>query len=59
MDVFPKNYTLEFEPNFKDFTFDGNEIIDIKIKKSQNVIKLDATELTIKQCNILYKNQQF
>jgi len=58
VDVTPKNYTLEFEPNFKDFTFEGNEIINIEIKKSQNMIKLDAAELTIKKCSILYKNQQ-
>jgi len=43
------NYDLEFEPNFKNFTFSGKEIINIKIPSKTNQIKLDAAELKIKK----------
>jgi tricorn protease interacting factor F2/3 len=53
--VRPLNYELEFEPNFRNFTFGGKEIIDIKIPKKTNTIKLDAAELKIKNCYIVSK----
>ncbi len=46
----PINYELEFEPNLTNFTFRGKEVIDIKIPSSTNTIKLDASELKIKNC---------
>ncbi len=51
-DVFPINYDLEFEPDFKKFTFRGREKISIKISRPTNKIVLHAAELEIKQCNI-------
>jgi tricorn protease interacting factor F2/3 len=54
----PINYDLTFEPNFANFTFSGKEIIDIKIKKRTNIIKLDAAELKIKKCEILSNGQK-
>ena len=55
--VKPINYDLEFEPNFKNFTFSGKEIIDIKIPSQTNQIKLDAAELKIKNCYVVSKNE--
>ena len=46
--VRPINYDLEFEPNFKNFTFHGTEIIDVKIPSKTNKITLHAAELKIK-----------
>ncbi len=51
-DVFPINYELEFEPDFKKFTFRGREKISIKISRPTNKIVLHAAELEIKQCKI-------
>ena len=34
--VRPINYDLEFEPNLKNFTFHGTEIIDVKIPTKTN-----------------------
>ena len=55
--VRPINYDLEFDPNFKNFTFTGKEIIDIKIPTKTNQIKLDAAELKIKNCHVISKNK--
>ncbi len=58
MQVKPVNYTLTFEPHFKNFTFSGNEVIDVKISKSTNTIRLHAAELKIKNCHILCAGQK-
>ena len=58
MQVKPVNYTLTFEPHFKNFTFSGNEIIDVKISKPTNTINLHAAELKIKNCHILWNGQK-
>ena len=57
--ISPSNYVLEFEPNFKNFTFAGKETIDAKISKPTNIITLDAAELKIKKCHIESKNGPF
>ncbi|HXW01830.1 MAG TPA: M1 family peptidase, partial [Candidatus Nitrosotenuis sp.] len=58
MQVRPINYTLTFEPHFKNFTFSGNETIDVKISKSTNTIRLHAAELKIKSCHVLWAGQK-
>lgn len=54
----PINYELTFEPHFNSFTFSGNEVIDIKVSKSTNVIRLHAAELKIRNCYIVYDDQK-
>lgn len=56
MKVIPKNYTLEFEPIFKNFTFNGKETITIECKESVNSITLHCAELKIKSCNVRHNN---
>lgn len=58
MQVTPINYTLTFEPHFKNFTFSGNEVIDVKASKPINTIILHAAELKIKSCHILWSGQK-
>ncbi|MGQ0772355.1 MAG: M1 family metallopeptidase [Nitrososphaerota archaeon] len=58
MQVIPINYDLTFEPNFRDFTFSGKEVIDIKISKPTSIIALNAAELKIKNCHILWNGQK-
>jgi len=55
--VRPINYSLEFEPNFRNFTFFGKEIIEIKISKPTKSISLNAAELKIKKCHIIWKDK--
>ena len=55
--VHPINYSLEFEPNFKNFTFSGKEIIEIIISKPTKTISLNSAELKIKNCHIIWKGQ--
>jgi len=50
--VIPVNYTLEFEPVFKNFTFNGKEIIAINCKEYVNSITLHCAELKIKSCHV-------
>ncbi len=52
----PINYTLEFEPNFRNFTFSGKETIEIKSSSPTRTISLNAAELKIKKCHIVYKD---
>ena len=52
MKVIPVNYTLEFEPVFKNFTFNGKEIITINCKEHVNSITLHCAELKIKSCHV-------
>ncbi len=51
--IMPINYSLEFEPNLRDFTFNGKEIIEIKISKPTKIISLNSSELKIKKCHII------
>ena len=56
--ISPLNYHLEFEPNFKDFTFYGKEFIEIKIPKENNSITLNEAELKIRKCYLETKNKK-
>ena len=50
--VSPINYELEFEPDFKKFTFKGKEKVSVKISRPTNKITLHSAELEIIQCEI-------
>ena len=52
MKIIPVNYTLEFEPVFKNFTFNGKEIITVNCKEYVNSITLHCAELKIKSCHV-------
>ena len=52
MKVIPVNYTLEFEPIFKNFTFNGKEIITVECKESVNSITLHCAEIKIRSCHV-------
>jgi len=55
--VFPVNYDLEFEPDFKKFRFRGKERIEIKVSRPTNKIVLNAAELEIKECKVLWNEK--
>ena len=48
----PVNYELEFEPIFKNFTFNGKEIITVNCKEYANSITLHCAELKIRSCHV-------
>ncbi|CUR52346.1 Membrane alanine aminopeptidase N [Nitrosotalea devaniterrae] len=56
--VSPVNYELTFEPDFKKFTFRGQEKISIKISRPTNSITLHAAELAINQCSAWYNGKK-
>ncbi len=52
MNVIPVNYAIEFEPIFKNFTFNGREIITVECKKLTNSITMNCVEIKIKSCHV-------
>lgn len=56
--IFPLHYDIEFEPDFKKFTFRGREKVSIKITRSTSKIILHAVELEIKQCKIEWNGKE-
>ncbi len=57
-DIFPIHYDIEFEPNFKKFTFRGTEKISIKVSRPASKIVLHAAELEIKKCQIFLNGRE-
>lgn len=47
---------LEFEPIFKNFTFNGKEIITVDCKESVNTITMHCAEIKIKSCSVIHNN---
>jgi tricorn protease interacting factor F2/3 len=56
--IFPVHYDIEFEPDFKKFTFRGREKVSVKITRSTSKIILHAAELEIKQCKIEWNGKE-
>jgi len=57
-DIFPIHYDIEFEPDFKKFTFRGTEKISIQVSRSARKIVLHAAELEIKKCQISWNGKE-
>lgn len=55
--VWPKNYDITFEPDFKNFTFKGKEKISIEIIKPTNKFVLNSAEIKIKNCFVFIKGK--
>ena len=56
--VFPKKYVISLDVNLDNFTYSGNQIIDIEINKKTKKIQLNAAELTIDKCFIQNKDKK-
>ena len=54
--IHPIRYILEFSPNLEDFTFSGNETIELNISKSFNEITLHSSEIDIIDVDLSGKN---
>lgn len=48
----PINYNVTLEPNFEDFTFEGEETITLKVAESTNTITLNTLEIEYLQVKI-------
>ncbi|MGI0008378.1 MAG: M1 family peptidase, partial [Nitrosopumilaceae archaeon] len=55
--VWPKNYAITFEPDFKNLTFMGKERISIEIAKPINKFVLNSSEIKIKNCFVIIKGK--
>ena len=56
--VFPEKYEISLDVNLDNFTYSGNQIIDIEINKKTKRIQLNAAELTIDKCFIQNKDKK-
>ena len=50
--VKPTRYTLTLEPDLTDFTFSGEEAVDIEILEATDEITLNSAEIDIMQCRL-------
>lgn len=55
--VSPRHYTLEFAPDLRAFTFEGNEQISIVVNGATAELVLDAAELKIHDCSVRWKGK--
>ncbi len=55
--ILPVNYDLEFEPDFKKFTFKGREKILLKIHRPANSFVLNVADIDIKKCYLICKGE--
>ena len=55
--VWPKNYNITFEPDFKNFTFLGKAKISVEIAKPTNKFVLNSAEIKIKNCFVIIKGE--
>ena len=55
--VIPKRYELSLDVDLDNFSYSGNEVIFIDVKKSTTIIQLNAAELTIDKCFIRNKDK--
>ena len=53
--ISPKNYSITFEPNLRNFTFHGKETIQVYILKPTNTIVINSAEIVVKKCHIIWK----
>jgi len=54
MSLTPINYDLTFEPHFDNFTFTAKEILHANIPSPTGTVQLDAAELKIKRCAVIF-----
>ena len=54
--IIPKKYSINLTPDFKKFSFTGEEFIDLNILKETNVICLNSVDLKIDECHIILNN---
>jgi len=53
--VIPRNYTLNFKPNFKTYKYEGKAAIEVEVKSSTKEISLNAAELGIRSAHVISK----
>ncbi len=53
----PKNYNITFEPDLKNFTFNGREKITLEVGKPTDAFMMNAAELSIKGAQIIWKGK--
>ena len=51
--VTPKKYALQLQPNFQDFTFQGEETIDVDISESTSEILLNSSDIEIQSAALV------
>jgi puromycin-sensitive aminopeptidase len=50
--VAPQKYSLKLQPNFQEFTFQGDETIDVEISEITSEIVLNSSEIEIQEASL-------
>jgi puromycin-sensitive aminopeptidase len=58
VEVRPIKYRIHLSPNLSEFTFSGEETVDIEISQATSQIVLNAAELEIQEAYLLHAGQQ-
>ena len=53
----PIKYELTLEPNLKEFTFIGQEIVDIYVSQKTSNIVLNSAEIDIKSAEVIFSDK--
>ncbi|XP_078355734.1 puromycin-sensitive aminopeptidase-like, partial [Oculina patagonica] len=49
--VLPKNYKLTLKPNLTEFTFTGEEVIDVEVKEETNTVTINCLDINVKSAS--------
>ncbi|XP_020615245.1 puromycin-sensitive aminopeptidase-like protein [Orbicella faveolata] len=49
--VLPKNYKLTLKPNLTEFTFTGEEVIDVEVRQAADKVTMNCLDIVIKSAN--------
>ena len=56
--VKPVRYRLKLEPNFEEFTFSGEESVDIEVLEATPDVTLNCVEIAIQSCRLTLDNDE-
>ncbi|XP_078345334.1 puromycin-sensitive aminopeptidase-like protein [Oculina patagonica] len=49
--VLPKNYKLTLKPNLTEFTFTGEEVIDVEVREETNTVTINCLDINVKSAS--------
>ena len=55
--VLPSKYTLKLQPDLKNFTYEGEETIDIEVSEATAQIQLNSEEVEIQSARLIRDGQ--
>nr|XP_058942457.1 puromycin-sensitive aminopeptidase-like [Pocillopora verrucosa] len=57
--VLPKNYKLTLQPNLTEFTFTGEEVIDVEVKQETNKVIINCLDVNVTSASFCFGEQSY